>query len=645
MTTWTLVTGASSGIGAAIARRAAKDGRNLILTARRRDALDTVAAECRDAGAPDVRIIEADLSDEARIETMWREATTIGQVDVLINNAGLGTHGRLVEGDWWRERSTIGVNVIAATLLLKHAAAHMADAGGGHILNVASLAAQYPCPNMAIYGATKAYILSISEAVSEEMRGTGVHVSAVCPGFVATEFQSSADMGEVRAIKSGKLQAPEDVADAAWTGLMKGNRVIIPGGVEKAAAALSGVLPSAMKLKVNDLLLGEGEVDPDSTLGRMMAHLDRAGDRISKSVDRAGDKLSETFSKERVGSWRERAEETRKRATAEGGPLDQMKRRFEEARHGLKAMGSGANEAASKKGDAMNEKMAEQMRSGKGFVAALDQSGGSTPKALGQYGVSDDAWSNEDEMFDLIHAMRTRIVTAPDFTGEKIIGAILFEQTMDRDFEGKPAPAYLWEDKGVVPFLKVDKGLEDAANGVQLMKDMGDLESLLARAKARGVFGTKMRSVVGAANADGIEAITAQQFKEGNRILDAGLVPILEPEITISIPDKAEAEAMLRDAILRHLDGQDREVMLKLTLPEEPDFYKPLIDHPKVMRVVALSGGYSQEEANERLEKNHGMIASFSRGLAEGLSAQQSDDDFNAKIGGSIDAIYRASIT
>ncbi len=288
---------------------------------------------------------------------------------------------------------------------------------------------------------------------------------------------------------------------------------------------------------------------------------------------------------------------------------------------------------------------AEQMRSGKGFVAALDQSGGSTPKALRLYGVEEDAYSSEAEMFDLIHDMRARIVKAPAFTGEKVVGAILFEMTMDREFEGKPAAQYLWEDRGVVPFLKCDKGLEAEANGVQLMKDMGDLDALMERAAAKGIFGTKMRSVINAANPEGIKAIVAQQVAIGNQILAHGLVPILEPEVNITIADKAEAEAILRDELLAQLDDATGEVMLKLSLPSEANFYKPLIDHPKVMRVVALSGGYSREEANRLLAENNGMIASFSRALTEGLSAQQSDEDFNAMIAGTIDSIYQASTT
>lgn len=287
---------------------------------------------------------------------------------------------------------------------------------------------------------------------------------------------------------------------------------------------------------------------------------------------------------------------------------------------------------------------ARQMREGKGFVAALDQSGGSTPKALAQYGVSEDAWSTEAEMFDLIHQMRTRIVTSPAFGGDRVIGAILFEQTMDGAFEGKEAPRYLWEEKRVVPFLKCDKGLMPEVDGCQLMKDMGDLDGLLDRAGSKGVFGTKMRSVIGAANEAGIRANVAQQFEIGQRILGHGVVPILEPEVTITIQDKAEAEAILRDAILEHLESQDEELMLKLSLPTEANFYRPLIEHPKVMRVVALSGGYSREEANALLAQNDGMIASFSRGLSEGLSAQQADAEFNEMLDDAIQSIYDASV-
>ncbi|MXQ07621.1 fructose bisphosphate aldolase [Alphaproteobacteria bacterium GH1-50] len=295
----------------------------------------------------------------------------------------------------------------------------------------------------------------------------------------------------------------------------------------------------------------------------------------------------------------------------------------------------------------MNEQQAQQMRTGQGFIAALDQSGGSTPKALRLYGVEEDAYSGEDEMFDRIHEMRARIVAAPAFTGEKVIGAILFEMTMDREFGGKPAAKFLWEDKGVVPFLKVDQGLAGEENDVQLMKPIGGLDALLDRAVSKDIFGTKMRSVIGAANAGGIKAIVEQQFEVGKQILSHGLMPILEPEVTISISDKAEAEAILRDEILNGLDAlpDGQEIMLKLSLPTEADFYKPLIDHPKVMRVVALSGGYSRDDANAMLADNHGMIASFSRALTEGLSAQQSDAEFNETIAATIDSIYRASIT
>jgi fructose-bisphosphate aldolase class I len=288
----------------------------------------------------------------------------------------------------------------------------------------------------------------------------------------------------------------------------------------------------------------------------------------------------------------------------------------------------------------------DKIRSGHGFIAALDQSGGSTPKALRLYGVEEDAYSGEEEMFDMIHQMRARIAQAPDFTGDKVIGAILFEQTMDREIGGKPSAAYLWEERGVVPFLKVDKGLADEADGVKLMKPMPDLADLLRRANAAGIYGTKMRSVIDAASSPGIAAVVDQQFAIAGEILDAGLVPIIEPEVTISISDKAEAEQMLLHAIATHLDKlpEGQEVMLKLTLPEMPNHYKPLVDHPRVLRVVALSGGYSRDEANARLATNTGIIASFSRALTEGLSAQQSDAAFNATIAGSIDGIHAASV-
>ncbi|MYH56797.1 MAG: fructose bisphosphate aldolase [Boseongicola sp. SB0675_bin_26] len=287
----------------------------------------------------------------------------------------------------------------------------------------------------------------------------------------------------------------------------------------------------------------------------------------------------------------------------------------------------------------------EQMRTGKGFVAALDQSGGSTPKALQLYGIAADRYGSEGEMFDLIHEMRSRIVRAPAFSGDKVIGAILFEQTMDRDFDGTPTATYLWETKRVVPFLKCDQGLENEVDGVQLMKDMGDLNGLLSRAGAKGIFGTKMRSVINAANPDGIAAIAAQQFEVGRRILGHGLVPIIEPEVTITIKDKAAAEGILRDEIMKGLDALDQEVMLKLSLPSENDFYTPCIAHPNCMRVVALSGGYSRGEANRRLAENAGMIASFSRALTEGLSDSQSDDEFNAALAKTITSIYEASIS
>lgn len=293
-----------------------------------------------------------------------------------------------------------------------------------------------------------------------------------------------------------------------------------------------------------------------------------------------------------------------------------------------------------------NQKQLDKIKAGQGFIAALDQSGGSTPKALRLYGIEEDAYSNDAEMYDLIHGMRSRIAQAPAFTGEKVIGAILFEMTMDREIDGKPTAAYMWDERGVVPFLKVDKGLAEEENGVQVMKPMPELDALCERAVKAGVFGTKMRSVISAANADGIKAVVTQQFDIGKQIIGHGLVPIIEPEVTISIADKAEAELILRDEITSQLDAlsDDQTVMLKLTLPETANHYKSLVDHPRVASVVALSGGYSREEANDRLSKNTGMIASFSRALTEGLSAQQSDDAFNDAIAGTIDSIYRASI-
>ena len=294
----------------------------------------------------------------------------------------------------------------------------------------------------------------------------------------------------------------------------------------------------------------------------------------------------------------------------------------------------------------MNETQANQVRTGKGFIAALDQSGGSTPKALRLYGIEEDAYSGEAEMFDLIHAMRARIVDAPAFSGEKVVGAILFEMTMDRDMGGKPSPAALWEDNGVVPFLKIDKGLADEADCAQMLKPMPDLDALLTRAVAKGIFGTKERSVIHAANPVGIAAVVAQQFDVAHQVLAHGLIPIIEPEVTISIADKAEAEDILLAEIAKHLDAvpAGQEVMLKLTLPEKANLYQPLVDHPAVMRVVALSGGYSREEANTRLSQNTGVIASFSRALTEGLSAQQSDEAFNSTIAATIDSIYAASV-
>ncbi|MGJ8571099.1 MAG: fructose bisphosphate aldolase [Hoeflea sp.] len=293
----------------------------------------------------------------------------------------------------------------------------------------------------------------------------------------------------------------------------------------------------------------------------------------------------------------------------------------------------------------MNATMARQMAEKDGFIAALDQSGGSTPKALGLYGVSEDAYSNDEEMFAAIHAMRARIIKSPAFTGEKVIGAILFERTMDGEIDGTPTADYLWDKRRVVPFLKVDKGLMAEENGVQLMKPMGDLDALLERAVAKNVFGTKMRSVINAAHKDGIEAIVAQQFDIGTQILGHGLMPILEPEVNIKIADKAEAEQLLLAAIQRHLDTlpTGQRLMLKLSLPTVANLYKPLVDDPRVMRVVALSGGYSRDQANSLLSANTGVIASFSRALTEGLSHSQSDADFDATLATTIDSIFEAS--
>lgn len=294
-----------------------------------------------------------------------------------------------------------------------------------------------------------------------------------------------------------------------------------------------------------------------------------------------------------------------------------------------------------------HELQRERMRNGRGFIAALDQSGGSTPKALRLYGVAEDSYSGEDEMFDLIHQMRTRIITSPSFTGERILGAILFEQTMDRSIEGQGSAEYLWQVKNVVPFLKVDKGLEAEAEGVQLMKPMPGLAEVLEKAKGHGVFGTKMRSVVKMADPGGIDAIVAQQFDVGRQILAAGLVPIIEPEVDIHSPEKAAAEQLLKESLRAEIDRLDegQEIMLKLTLPEEDDFYADLIAHPRVLRVAALSGGYSRQEADERLARNHEMIASFSRALTEGLTAQLSDEEFDAALDASIGSIYASSTT
>ena len=290
---------------------------------------------------------------------------------------------------------------------------------------------------------------------------------------------------------------------------------------------------------------------------------------------------------------------------------------------------------------------AEKMTSGPGFVAALDQSGGSTPKALKLYGIDENAYSNDDQMFDLIHQMRCRIMQSPAFNGNKVIGAILFENTMDREVAGKSAADFLWDERRIVPFLKVDKGLADENNGVQLMKPMPDLESLLERASAAGIFGTKMRSVINRADNKGIEENVSQQFEIGQTILGYGLVPIIEPEANIKIEDKAEAEEILLANLIKHLDALqgEQKVMLKLTLPENANLYSPAIDHAKVMRVVALSGGYTREESKLRLRTNLGMTASFSRALTEGLSAQQSDDMFNNILSQTINDIYEASIT
>lgn len=292
-----------------------------------------------------------------------------------------------------------------------------------------------------------------------------------------------------------------------------------------------------------------------------------------------------------------------------------------------------------------NEKMAAQMSSKGGFIAALDQSGGSTPGALRLYGIPESAYSGDAEMFNLVHEMRTRIVTAPAFTGSKVIGAILFERTMDGKISNKPVPGFLWEDRGVVPFLKVDKGLEEEADGVRLMKPIAGLDTLLSRAAGLAVYGTKMRSVIEHASPSGVAAIVAQQFEVAEQIAKHGLMPIIEPEVSVKSPDKADAEGLLLTEIQRHADKVpgDRQVMLKLTIPTVPDLYMPLIKHPRVARVVALSGGYTRDDACKRLAANHGMVASFSRALVEGLTRSMSDEAFNAALARSINEIYQAS--
>ena len=295
----------------------------------------------------------------------------------------------------------------------------------------------------------------------------------------------------------------------------------------------------------------------------------------------------------------------------------------------------------------MNDAQRQQMATGKGFIAALDQSGGSTPKALKLYGLDETAYASEAEMFDEIHRMRTRIITSPAFNGSRILGAILFEMTMDRQVEGVGTAEYLWQSKQVVPFLKVDKGLADEVNGAQVMKPIPDLDALCDRAIGHGVFGTKMRSVIKLADQAGVSAVVDQQFEFGNQILAKGLVPIIEPEVDINSPQKEAAEALLKESLRAQLDGLagDQQVMLKLTIPTVDDFYADLVAHPRVLRVVALSGGYSREDANARLARNHGIIASFSRALTEGLTAQQSDAEFNATLDATIQGIYEASIT
>lgn len=293
----------------------------------------------------------------------------------------------------------------------------------------------------------------------------------------------------------------------------------------------------------------------------------------------------------------------------------------------------------------MNNNQFDKIKNGKGFIAALDQSGGSTPKALAEYGVPEDAYSNETEMFDRVHQMRTRIITSPAFSGEQILGAILFEQTMDREIEGKYTADYL-ADKGIVPFLKVDKGLAEQEDGVQLMKPIHDLDETLRRANERNIFGTKMRSVIHEPNTSGIKAVVDQQFEVGKRIINSNLVPIIEPEVNIHSEDKEKSEEILRDEIMKHLNdlSENENVMLKLSIPTKANAYKELIEHPRVVRVVALSGGYTRDEANEKLKENDGLIASFSRALAADLNANQSDEEFNEALQNAVDTIYDASV-
>ncbi len=289
----------------------------------------------------------------------------------------------------------------------------------------------------------------------------------------------------------------------------------------------------------------------------------------------------------------------------------------------------------------------QKIKAQPGFIAALDQSGGSTPKALGLYGIKPDAWTDEEGMYRVVHEMRTRIITSPAFNGERVMGAILFENTMDRDIKGQPTADYLWEVKKVVPFLKIDKGLADEQDGAQVMKAMPQLDALLKKAVSKHIFGTKMRSVIKQANAAGINAVVKQQFEIGKQIIAAGLVPIIEPEVDIHCPQKAQAEALLKTAMLTELNklNPDQVVMLKLTLPEQDNFYKECVAHPNVLKVVALSGGYSRADANARLARNNGMVASFSRALSEGLTAQQSDAEFNAMLDAAVESIYQASKT